>query len=324
MKRKHTVLWIALVISGFLVAAAGAYLKYQVLRPVGLLQDESIIAVPFVLMRDTGVREIMLSYYREPSGAAQPEETTIAPTTVPPTTQPPTEAPTEPPTEAPTEPPATQQPTEPPAAEVPTQPPLPEPEPPSVDVSWFDDALFIGDSRIVGQRNNSRLGKADYFCDVGMTVYNVTERAVKDDGFAETTLLPLLAARKYGKIIISLGLNECGLPLDSLIGKYRELITTVRQAQPDAVIVLNSIMTLGRWKASSESYFALSNIYSINDAIKGLAESEGVFYIDINPYIADSEGYLPDELSGDGCHLYMTSDPIWARWLCQQMALLDA
>lgn len=305
MKKKHAALWIALVISGAMVAGVGAYLKYQVLRPVGLLQNENIISVPFILMRDSGVRRVMQDHYEEKEPVQTAPSVQTVPETMPLVTT------------APTAPPAAVLPTEPPAL------PVSEPEAPSVEESWFDDVLFIGDSRIVGQRNNTRLGKADYFCDVGMTVYNAMEWSVDDVGFAETRLQPLLESKKYGKIIISLGLNESYLYTSSIIDGYRELIGTIQKTQPDAVFVLNGIMTLGRWKSSSQPCFALSNIYAINEAIEGLAEEVGAHYIDINPFIADAEGYLPSELSGDGCHLYMTSDPMWARWLRQQMAQLD-
>ena len=305
MKKKHAALWITLVISGALVAGTGAYLKYQILRPVGLLQDENIISVPFILMRDSGVRRVMQDHYEEKEPVQTAPSVETVPETMPLVTT------------APTAPPATVPPTEPPTL------PVSEPEAPSVEESWFDDVLFIGDSRIVGQRNNTRLGKADYFCDVGMTVYNAMEWSVNDVGFEETRLQPLLESKKYGKIIISLGLNESYLYTSSIIDGYRELIGTIRQSQPDAVFILNGIMTLGRWKSSSQPCFALSNIYAINEAIEDLAAEAGAYYIDINPFIADAEGYLPSELSGDGCHLYMTSDPMWARWLRQQMAQLD-
>ena len=42
---------------------------------------------------------------------------------------------------------------------------------PAPDESWFDDALFIGESRTAGLQGYGRLGKADYFCGEGLTVY---------------------------------------------------------------------------------------------------------------------------------------------------------
>ena len=37
------------------------------------------------------------------------------------------------------------------------------------DYSYFNDALFIGDSRTVGLRDYGSLGNSDFFCDVGLT-----------------------------------------------------------------------------------------------------------------------------------------------------------
>ena len=43
---------------------------------------------------------------------------------------------------------------------------------PKSDIS-MDDALFIGDSRTVGLMEYAGIDDADYFCTVGMSVYNI-------------------------------------------------------------------------------------------------------------------------------------------------------
>ena len=46
------------------------------------------------------------------------------------------------------------------------------------DKSYFDDALFIGDSRTVGISEYSDLKNATYFANTGMSVYNVLKEKV--------------------------------------------------------------------------------------------------------------------------------------------------
>lgn len=46
----------------------------------------------------------------------------------------------------------------------------------TVDDSYFDDALFIGDSRTEGLALYGSLTNADYFSSVGLTIFKVTEK----------------------------------------------------------------------------------------------------------------------------------------------------
>lgn len=337
MQKRYFALAIAILLTAAVVLGIGIYLKYTILEPLGMAQDVGVMEVPFVLLADPGLRQSIedakaqlaapvtdpLEPTSEPTVITEPTEPVTEPPTEPPTeapTEPPTEAtrepPTEPPTEAPTEPP-TEPPTQPPTTEPPKQnePFVPSWSGEPVDVSWYNDALFIGDSRTVGLRDYVRLGSADYFCDVGMSVFNYKNKTLSDVGFSPRSLEALLLSKQYGKVLICLGINECGYPQDSLIRAYAELVAMVRQLQPDATIVLQGIMTVGYKKAHSEWYFHPSNLFAINARIAAMADNVHIYYIDVNTAFADSNGYLPDELSGDGTHLYVKCYPYWVDWI---------
>lgn len=320
MRKRYLIWLITMSISLALLMGAGLALKYAVLRPLGIAQDRHAAAIPFLLFTDPGLR-MQIAQARIPAESQPtvpiPSETTAptpppstapAETTVPPTTEP-----------QPTEPPApTSVPTDPTGPTVSTGEPIP-PEPPvfpeMVDESWYADVLFIGDSRTVELANYARREGADYFCSVGMTVFNFEDRWASDLHFKEQTLDMLLRAKQYGKIIISLGINECGYPHDNLILAYQSLIAFVHERQPDAVLFLEGILTVGREKAKSEEYFHPDSIYSLNGRIEALAQSENAYYIDPNPFFADAEGYLPDALSEDGCHIYAKYCPWLSDWI---------
>lgn len=306
MKNRIPALLWMVAVTAVLIAALGAWLKYGVLRPLELYQDEPVMAVPFLLMANEEDHYILQKLHQEETPETVPEETQPPVTEVPetqPPTQAPTEAPTEPPTEAPTEPTET--------------------EPVVIEESWFDDALFIGDSRTQGLSMYARLGQAQYFCEVGMTVYNVQSSRCSDEDYGKTYLSDLLSENSYGKVYINLGLNEIGHNREKTLEKYQELIDLIQEKQPDATIVLQGIMTLGRKKAASQDYFSLDSIHLLNQDIQNLADAENLFYIDVNEWIADEEGYLPDELSGDGCHLYGSEYDDWARWIMDNAATLE-
>lgn len=313
MQNRLRTLLCMLLISGVLVAALGAYLKFEILTPLGFFADKNVIEVPFLVLTDPAVHYALL---------AQQEKETIPPPDAPaelPTDsliESPTEILTEPPTEHPTEVPSA------PIAELTIQPPI---EPPYVEITeqWFDDVLFIGDSRTVGLRDYARLGRADYFCSVGMTVFDAMDTLASDHDFAETDLEQLLQEKRYSKIYISLGLNECGYPYDLLMDGYETLLNRVRQLQPNAVIILQTMITVSRIKARSEWYFSLENLDKVNTGIKALADRERIRYIDANTYFADEEGYLPSEMTADGCHFYVSGYQDWARWIFENAKTLN-
>ncbi len=185
----------------------------------------------------------------------------------------------------------------------------------TVDDSWFDDALFIGDSRTDGLRLYSRISKADYFCNTGLTVFTVLKKSLSDNNFSGKTLSQLLQSKTYGKVLICLGINECGSDLDTIMTAYGNLVNKVRELQPGAKIILQAVMTCGRKKEAQNRCFGPENLYKLNTRIKGLADGVNVFYINSNEVFADSEGYLPDSFSGDGCHLYAKYYPLWVSWI---------
>lgn len=302
MKKRLVALLSAIVLCGALLLGVGIYLKYQILKPLGLYQQEFAAALPFMLLANPGMREDIRRAREEaaipPATETLPPTTTAAPTeqTTPPT-QPPLE--TTPPTELPTEPILT-----------------------PVEESWYDDVLFIGDSRTDGLRTFCRSGKADYFAATGMTVFNWWDMRVSDAGFSKQSLKSLLGSKTYGKIIIALGINECGYAHDALIGAYKDLLSFVQERQPEAKIILHSIMTVGRNKEQDGWYFSPENIFAINDRIAELADAETVFYIDCNERFADENGYLPEDYSADGCHLYAEDYALWGEWLDEALGKL--
>ena len=61
----------------------------------------------------------------------------------------------------------------------------------------------------------------------------------------------------------------------------------------------------------------------MNTGIKALADRERIRYIDANTYFADEEGYLPSEMTADGCHFYVSGYQDWARWIFENAKTLN-
>ena len=63
---------------------------------------------------------------------------------------------------------------------------------------------------MVNVANYARLGSADYFADVGMTVFKMFSTTASDKNFGATDLGSLLRSKQYSHIFVMLGLNEAG------------------------------------------------------------------------------------------------------------------
>lgn len=300
MKRKIPPLMLVLILTSVFVAAVGAILKYAVLKPLDLYQDESIIAVPFMLLSDETAKYMLQNAYQE-EPETQPMVLETEPTA---------------PAEVIETVPQTQPATEPiPLETAPTEPVV-------LDESWFDDALFIGDSRTQGLYLYAKLGEADYFCDVGLSVFCAQTMNCSVKKFGKIRLDRLLEKKEYGKIYINLGINEISGNRESLLKKYQELIDMIHGIQPDAVIILQGIMTVDRKKAASKDCYSLESIYGLNEDIEAMAVGDHMRYIDVNEWIADEEGYLPEDWSKDGCHPYGSGYVEWSQWLLENASTL--
>lgn len=188
------------------------------------------------------------------------------------------------------------------------------------DESFFDDALFIGDSRMVSSAYYARLGKADYFTDVGMNVFQMFSVTASDNNFDTTDLTTLLQNRTYKKIFIMLGINECGYPMSSLLSAYQEDIDTLKSLQPDATIYLLKVYGVSRSVAEGTSYFSPQRLQEVNDGIAGLADGKKVHCLDASHLYCDDEGYMKEEYTSDGVHPYAKDAALFAQWLCQQIS----
>ncbi len=309
--KKHFLLPILLLVSSLLVAVFGGYLKYGLFAKLQLETEENIISLPFILLTDEQLSyrfRASLEEYRNPT---VPSETVSDPEpTQPRETEPAVTAPVEtiPEETVPVE-------TE-PVETAPTQPPYV-----ALDDSWFDDVLFIGESRVDGLKLTARLGDADYFSDSGVSVFNVLNLAASDRDFYKTGLDDLFAWRKYGKIIIHLGINECSKYPENFASQYQHVIDYIRKKQPDAYIILHSILPVTRDYATSKKVLP-GNIAIYNEQIRSLVTDDRMRYIDIGKWCTDEEGYLFDELTNDGCHPHGQGNLQWAQWIKEECGWL--
>lgn len=187
----------------------------------------------------------------------------------------------------------------------------------------LEQVLYIGELRGCGLRDDARIPGADYFCVSDMTVFNAEEKRLSDLYFQERTLDCLLAEREYTCVVLSLGLNEAGYPVEQIRQAFEVLVDKLVRTQPQAQIVLQGILTVGYNQAARAPYTAPERLEQINDQLRQIAAAYRVGYLDVNGEFADSQGYLPDCMSADGCYLYPEYNRLWSQWLCEQVNKME-
>ncbi|MGN1403217.1 MAG: GDSL-type esterase/lipase family protein [Ruminococcus sp.] len=190
----------------------------------------------------------------------------------------------------------------------------------TVDASYFDDALFIGDSRTEGLALYGNLSNADYFTSVGMSIFKVTEKSAGNPNLGEScTLSQKLAQKQYGKVYIMLGLNELGTgTAESWAQTYADVIAQVRQAQPDAIIYLQSILVVSASQNNPSGAINNNAVNTRNAALEALADPQNnIYYLNVNEAVMDANGCLDASLTSDGIHLLGNSLSLWEDYLKQ-------
>lgn len=189
----------------------------------------------------------------------------------------------------------------------------PVPQSQGVDNSYFDDAVFIGDSRTEGLILYTGLSNATVYANQGLMVDTVfTSPVIQMDG-QRLSVVEALKRTEFKKVYIALGINETGWAYESIfIDKYQKLIQEIQAINPQAVIYIQEIMPVTAQTSRTHSYVKNDKIQRYNELLAKLAEEMGVYYIDTGAAVADDSGCLPEDAAIDGIHL---KKPYCDKWL---------
>lgn len=189
-----------------------------------------------------------------------------------------------------------------------------------VEESYFDDALFIGDSRTVGLSEYSGLTNPTFYAKTSLTIYDFYDKKfVPVEGEKEKiTLDEALQLEQYGKIYVMLGINEMGRGTPQNFGaEYLKVLTRIRELQPDAILFVEGIMRVTAFKSESDPIYNNNNINMRNALLATVDNHHDVFYIDMNDAVCDEHGDLNAEYTFDDIHLKASYYSLWKEFLLQ-------
>jgi Lysophospholipase L1 and related esterases len=206
----------------------------------------------------------------------------------------------------------------------------PVPESAAVEQSYFDDALFVGDSRTEGFRLYAGLNNAAYYATKGLSTataftepfidptdnMSIPDGAITDADGKLTVAQALEYSSGYGKIYIMFGINELGWPnIDAFIDKYSSLVELARKYHPSAVIYVQLILPVSKSKSDSDKIYNNDRIALFNGRIADMCADERVYCIDAPKSVAGPDGTLPEDAGVDGVHMKRVYCEKWRDYL---------
>ena len=178
-----------------------------------------------------------------------------------------------------------------------------------VDLNYFSDAAFLGDSLTVGFSDYQiNLGGALICGYTGVGPDAIVNRAaVKSPTRGQEVALDVLTAAQPKKLYILLGTNTLTTlgASDRFLAYYSQMLDLLREALgQDCVIYVQSIPPVRPSAAAEKPGLASDVLRGVNEQLAQLAASKGCVYLDLWETLADGEGNLKEMLAApDGVHL---------------------
>lgn len=138
-------------------------------------------------------------------------------------------------------------------------------------------------------------------------------------GFTTTDMLQYMEEMVFGtepsRIFINIGTNDIGSPdyqLESLMERYEEIISRIRERLPEAEINMMAYYPVnetdkvpeGEWGKTAFVTRTNENISIANEAVEKLAAKKGCRFINANDGLTDERGKLKKEFTIEGIHMY--------------------
>ena len=188
------------------------------------------------------------------------------------------------------------------------------------DDGFFDNTVFLGDSRTEGLELFGGLKHGTYYWARGMTVFRVDDEDYKiasiDD--EDYTLIGALHQHNFDAVYIMIGVNELGYPVESYESGLSLLVDEVIETQPEAVVYLQIMPPLNDEMCRANDladYINNDNLQAFNGAIQRVAAEKKVALLNTAEVYTGEDGQLPAELANDGCHFVYGAYSLWADYL---------
>ena len=176
----------------------------------------------------------------------------------------------------------------------------------AIDVSYFEDAVFIGDSLTVSLESNVSCNTAGFFCKTGASSTSLISEE----------LLSGLASATYNKVYLMIGINEVNNNSSTFETNYKTLIDTILSYNPNAIIYVQSILPVTTDQTNTYgSTISNDQIQVQNNVIRKIASEKKCLYLNVREAFVNDDKSIKEELLSDGLHLKAEGYTTWYNYL---------
>lgn len=188
--------------------------------------------------------------------------------------------------------------------------------PPEAGDAYFNDAVFIGDSRTEGLMIYGKMPEGTTFYAVKGLNVNTAATAQIQDGEEQVTILEGLKRHAFKKVYVMLGVNELGwVSSQTFRDQYEKVIDRIQTDHPDATVVIQSILPVSQAQDDKKTYVNNARIREYNALLEDLAQEKGCVYLDVASAVSDETGCLRADLTFEGIHLNPAGCRAWLQYL---------
>ncbi len=174
------------------------------------------------------------------------------------------------------------------------------------DESYLDKCVFVGDSISTGFSGYGFVSEKNVFAKTSMRIDTINNTPLKTF-YGDVLVANAIKAAQPENVYVMLGSNGMGwIETSKMMQDYNTFIDSVKEQSPDVNIYVMAIppVTAEREQISSvaEGKILNSDINDYNSQLLELANEKGIYYIDVNSALVNSDGKLPSDVSTDGMH----------------------
>ncbi len=187
-----------------------------------------------------------------------------------------------------------------------------------VDMKYFDDALFIGDSLTRGfQEYKSGIENAKYAAYIGVGPKQFMEGLVENIKGEQVAAMDEIRAAQAKKVYILLGTNSMATLSDEAFLKYYTdfLRCLKEELAPGTIFYLQGIPPVTAEKFESDDNFSQERIKNLNESIAKIAYENDFHYLDLYGALADENGNLRQDIASGSIHLNDRGYNVWREYL---------
>lgn len=199
------------------------------------------------------------------------------------------------------------------------------PENGRVEMSYFDDALFVGDSLTQGFQLYAAgaIQNAKYAAYVGAGPKTFLDGTVTNAENETVRPIDEILAAAPKKVYLLLGTNSMENQTDEALLKYYEefLDFLIPQLPEDTVYYLQAIPPVSAEKMAEDENYTVARIQALNEALAQLAYERDLHFLDLYGLFADETGTMKaDYTTPDGVHVNGTGYDAWREYLVTHTA----